>query len=121
MAERSCPPGCGACCDPILLVFTPAEMTGPSGDFCREHWHDVTDEYEITSPDLANVKCVVRCDVFDPVTRACTDYENRPPICRHYPWYGKSPTRDKLLNPACVFHADVRTMLPIAEVNHGRR
>lgn len=103
-----------------MLTFRIADMDGPSAPFARQHWRDVTDEYELTPELAASIKCVARCDAFDPVTRACTAYEDRPPICSGYPWYGKAPNRSKLLNPACSYHADVRTMLPLVEVTHGR-
>lgn len=91
-------------------------MTGPSAPFAQQHWHEIPD-YSDLAPEQV---CAVRCDVFDPDTRTCTAYEDRPPICSGFPWYGAEPDRERLLDPCCTFNADVRTMLPIVAVTHGR-
>ena len=52
----------------------------------------------------------LRCDAFDPATRLCTAQENRPPVCRDYPWYGKDPAGSgsgPLLYRECSYLADV--------------
>lgn len=118
MTETTCPPGCGLCCDPVTLRFTVADMDGPSAAFAREHWRDVSDEYEFAPG--TDIKSAVRCDMFNPVTRACTAYEQRPPICSGYPWYGQQPDRARLLHPSCAYQADGRPLLPIVAVTHGR-
>jgi len=47
------------------------------------------------------------CDLLDPVTRRCTDYDNRPQPCRGYPWYDAPPRRDAQLSPRCSYRADI--------------
>lgn len=54
------------------------------------------------------------CDIFDPVTRKCTDYDNRPGVCRDYPWYGSPPDPNKSLPTMCSYRADAG--LPVADV-----
>lgn len=51
---------------------------------------------------------------FDPVERRCTDYDNRPPVCRNYPWYDGAPEAGKAIPPTCSYRADVG--LPVAEM-----
>jgi Fe-S-cluster containining protein len=48
-----------------------------------------------------------RCRHFDRETRRCTDYENRPAMCRDYPWYGGEPQEAAALPPTCSFRADI--------------
>ena len=48
-----------------------------------------------------------RCSNFDAATRQCADYDNRPDMCRGYPWYGQAPRRDAALPPDCSFKADL--------------
>lgn len=55
-----------------------------------------------------------RCDRFDVETRRCTDYDNRPAVCRGYPWYGSPPDPNKALPPTCSFRAEVGQ--PVAEM-----
>lgn len=110
-----CPPDCGACCNPVLLSFHPDDMVSASAEFCQQHWH-VIDEH----PAHPHAQYAVRCDVFDPHTHTCTAYDDRPPICRYYPWYGQEPDPDRFLDPICAYQADVRTVLPIVAVTHGR-
>lgn len=51
------------------------------------------------------------CDRFDPDTRRCVDYENRPPLCAGYPWFGRSlddPWNvEKALPSECSYRADI--------------
>lgn len=60
------------------------------------------------------------CSVFDPVLRTCTDHENRPAVCRSYPWYLKTElTRADLTSGRCTYVADDPTtvFLPLVAVN----
>jgi len=93
-------------------------MEGPSGSFAREHWHEIPElgDYDVNGKYFH----AYRCDVFDPHTRTCTAYADRPPICSGYPWYGAQPDRERVLDPWCAYQADVRPMLPIVGVTHGR-
>lgn len=66
--------------------------------FAYRHWTPIDPE------DLLNV----RCDKFDAVARACTAHEERPPICRDYPWYGEEPWQERAscLPERCSFRSD---------------
>jgi hypothetical protein len=59
-----------------------------------DHWHDLGDGDAL-------------CDAFDPQTRTCLAYDERPPVCSDYPWYRKSPGNDQIASLRCSFWADV--------------
>jgi Fe-S-cluster containining protein len=99
----------------VILRFHVADMDGPSAPFAQAHWHEIPD-YPGLGPEQV---CAVRCDAFDLDTRECTAYADRPPICSGYPWYGKAPDRERLLDPWCAYQADVRILLPLTVVGRG--
>jgi Fe-S-cluster containining protein len=50
------------------------------------------------------------CDRYDPDTRQCTDFDNRPKMCREYPWTDAEPVElrtKKSLPPTCSFREDI--------------
>lgn len=47
------------------------------------------------------------CPSFDLETRRCTDYDNRPPVCRGYPWYDRGPSLATSLPPECSYREDI--------------
>lgn len=54
------------------------------------------------------------CDLFDPETRRCTAYDQRPPICRDYPWYGDPPDPSKAIPKTCVHRTEIgQTPVPV--------
>jgi Fe-S-cluster containining protein len=59
-----------------------------------DHWHDLGDGDTL-------------CDAFDPKTRTCLAYDDRPPICSNYPWYGQNPDAHSIASLRCSFCADV--------------
>lgn len=65
-------------------------------DFITAHWHPAGDDRW-------------SCDAFDPQTRLCTAHENRPPVCRQYPWYGSEPDTEhaERLGLQCSYLADL--------------
>jgi Fe-S-cluster containining protein len=122
--------GCGSCCENIYLssgwdmVEERALSVDPREDwpawvrrgwkrpeeaeriwlearFIFDHWHLNVDAE------------TYGCDVFDEATRSCGDYENRPPVCRGYPWYGKPPSM-VYLHPDCSFRADQPPRVPVS-------
>lgn len=115
-----CAPNCGACCDPVTLTFHVDDMDGPSAPFARQHW-TVTGKYD--HPARLGPVYTVHCDAFDPHTRRCTAYEDRPPICSGFPYYGTPLTRERTsldyLPSVCAFQAEVRTVLPLTVVGRG--
>lgn len=107
---------CGDCCETIWLSradreviedaivhpeFDPTdrERFANSG-FLVEHWAEVE-----RIPSTGATRYV--CSAFDPVTRMCTAHEDRPPVCRDFPWYSSGPHADKSLSPRCSFWAEV--------------
>lgn len=49
------------------------------------------------------------CPHFDAEARTCTDYANRPPVCRDFPWYGQPPgsRMPGAVSKRCTYWADV--------------
>lgn len=70
------------------------------------------------------VKQTLQCAKFDKTTRKCTAHDERPQLCRQYPFYGKDPKDyggDTTMGGRCSFLADAGyKMLPIVEVRNGK-
>lgn len=88
---------CGNCCERIPLNTTKTalrkqkpetEKGRANRSFVLAHW---------TWVGRWGKQQVYSCDAFDPVTRQCTAHDERPPICREYPWYGRSPNKEQLM------------------------
>lgn len=60
-----------------------------------------------------------RCLHFDSETRQCTDYDNRPPMCRNYPWHGATPRPNAALPKTCGYWLDVGVTPVAIETRHG--
>jgi hypothetical protein len=67
-----------------------------NADFTEAHFTEACDGYWM-------------CDVFDPEHGQCTAHDQRPPLCREYPWYGKEPSADQLglMYSQCSYLADL--------------
>jgi len=50
------------------------------------------------------------CKHYDAATKQCMNYENRPPMCKGFPWYGEAPDPLKSLPEHCSFKKDVTTV-----------
>lgn len=46
------------------------------------------------------------CRHYDADNKRCMNYENRPPICRDFPWYAGDVDHSKSLPEHCSFRAD---------------
>ena len=130
-AVTSCS-GCGDCCDPVTydvrkgreflikwatagdpridFVWKTRWLNGPArwtnerrpeavrnhldARWIIDHWHDLGDGDAL-------------CDAFDPKTRTCLAYDERPPVCSSYPWYDKPPDNGAIASLRCSFWADV--------------
>lgn len=120
--------GCGGCCDPVVLPFTQQQVKFASKfDIDDEDRRFVLEDLTPMRPKLALEKRpemrgrplvdaagdlmllphFYTCKHFDEETRACTNYEGRPPVCRGYPWYDSGPKHGAALPPACSFNADI--------------
>lgn len=105
--------GCGDCCAPVVLGKGLDEL--PEGDesteFARAHWHEMSFAEAVEMrPELVDGASgrFFRCDVFDTEARACSDYDNRPPVCQRFPWYGRRPKPSQLTDVSrCSYWADI--------------
>jgi Fe-S-cluster containining protein len=111
---------CGACCEVIFFPKTKKEtrarVAGEDALFIEEHWHRIARaEAERRNMAVADVsgRCFYyECDHWDPETRLCRAGEEKPPICRGFPWYGRpdGPVETTYALepfPTCSFWADV--------------
>lgn len=105
---------CGGCCDPVTLddenyqkIKFRAEAAPPpehmdahlEAVWLLEHW-------TLTETVVGGVE--MRCDQFDPTTRLCTAHDERPQICRGFPWYQRDPEGANIAGlPRCSFWADL--------------
>jgi Fe-S-cluster containining protein len=127
---------CGSCCDPVTLetdVFLGCgerarsqEFPHANDSFIAQHWHPLG----AWAADDGTSCLSLRCDAFDPETRACTARDSRPPVCRGFPWYGDGPSAERAaaLPRQCSYLADVppeqrgedgRPLIPLTVV-HAR-
>lgn len=105
--------GCGACCQPVILPYSPADIAihGQRLDpetvaFYHEHltpmsradgraivgsWSGGYSEIFDGERWVLLAAFYYQCDRYDPVSKQCGDYEHRPSMCRDYPWYGDLP------------------------------
>lgn len=99
---------CGACCDPVWYAYGPADLRqlnervdSPDVAFAVRHWRPTGDQSD-------DGRYAYDCDFFDSETRLCLAHDERPPICRGYPWYDEEPgTRPVVLPLDCSFRADL--------------
>lgn len=67
------------------------------------------------------VKQVLECSKFDKESRICTAHDDRPTVCRDYPWYNREPVKgDTTMKGRCSYLADAYKMLPIVEVRNSK-
>lgn len=127
--------GCGRCCEVIPLSYNHLEvhlhLLAGIIDESEARWvlEDLVPmsrrEVKRLQPDLLDHRVIpppglllageigilpdfYSCRKWDPETRRCTDYENRPRPCREYPWYDdETPNPMKRLPPECSFNADI--------------
>lgn len=122
----TCAPSCNAgCCSPVMLPYTVLEVMRNEAIAPEERrWAErcltpmpmkeamqkapwlkgrlLTDASgRITQPFF------YRCSNFDTETRKCTDYDNRPSMCRDFPWYGEEPRGGATLPPDCSYRQDL--------------
>ena len=112
---------CGACCRVLTLEQSPetvrataaiAGVLGIPSDavFAAKHWHPLMREEALQrnsfytsrlAPD-AHLYC---CDRLGDDGR-CQVYDERPLVCRGYPWYGQPPRTMPLPHPDCGYAVD---------------
>lgn len=125
--EPSCPPSCGACCYPVVLPYSKLDIIslGPQIDDDTRRWvlEDLTPlsrrEGLRRAPYLAQggttmaiiagrptlaYSVFYECRHFDPDTKKCGIYDDRPDACREYPLYGEAVLDPAKAVPAeCVY------------------
>ena len=128
MTTESSPPlagacnGCGACCRVIFLEQSPEEVRqmaaltrvlGIPSDhaFVAEHWRPLArDEAMQRNPfytsRLAPEAHLYTCDRLGDDGR-CMAYDERPLVCRGYPWYGQAPRPMALADADCGYGVDL--------------
>jgi len=113
---------CGACCRVLTLEQSPEEVQamaavtsvlGIPSDmrFAAQHWHSLTRAeamqrnpfYVSRLPTTAHL---YSCDQLGADGR-CMAYEERPLVCRGYPWYGETPRDMELPDRDCGYRYDV--------------
>lgn len=125
-----CIAGCAHCCNPVVLPVTQLEIaqTLPTTrDEAADRRFILEDLTPIPfkvgmqqSPHLQGRTLAstadgdqvhpnfFSCRHFDTATRLCMNYENRPPVCREFPRYGRPAVSPKMALPfECAFNDDV--------------
>lgn len=97
---------CGGCCDPVHLgddayaILTgPAFTIDPRDDLAPWEAAGYTLPTAIDLYDTARWAAQLEhrdeggytCPRFDPTTRLCTMPDDKPPVCRDFPWYSGDP------------------------------
>lgn len=116
---------CGSCCDPVILPYTQEQAREFNMHPDDKRWtlEDLTPmsrhQAKAKEPEYVRrlLKIIKRagaelphfysCRHFDPSTRTCTNYDNRPPVCRKYPWLTGKPVVGTPLPQTCSFRADI--------------
>lgn len=84
-----------------------------TASFVAAHWHRITKrEAWDRLPPMGGYPghFYYICDQWDEDTKLCKAGDDRPPICKDFPWYGQ-PVGDQRLNVAlrrCAYWADVK-------------
>ena len=113
---------CGACCRVLVLDQSPAEiqqmaaLTAVLGipsdhQFAAAHWHPLTRAeamqrnpfYTSRLPEDAHL---YSCDQLG-ADGSCQAYEQRPLVCRGYPWYQQEPRDMPLADARCGYVHDI--------------
>lgn len=132
MKHGSCVEGCGACCHPLVSPVSPMQIAmAPAWDTELVWMRDNTermpqseairldrshrDDRPVTGMVDGEAAPVFfyRCRNYDEATKACTAYDDRPPMCRDYPWYGRLPDPTKAIPNTCGYLRDVG-IVPVA-------
>lgn len=113
---------CGACCRVLTLEQSPTEVQqiaaltrvlGIPSDhqFAAVHWHPLTraeamERNPFYVSRLAPDVHLYACDRLGDDGR-CLAYEERPLVCRGYPWYDRPPKRMALPDAECGYAVDM--------------
>jgi Fe-S-cluster containining protein len=100
----------------VLEAYDPAGRKRADADFIAAHFAEHCDG-------------LWTCDAYDPEHGTCTAHEDRPPLCRDYPWYGEQPSPDRAahFSRQCSYLADLppdqrpdgaRPLIPLTVISH---
>jgi Fe-S-cluster containining protein len=130
--------GCGHCCNPVILDKTKREyqmqlpeteegkanrrfvldcltlLPAAEGHRRAQYLFDPSIELGVSATVGGEPTVAVffyECKNYDPDERKCLDWENRPPVCRGFPWYDGPPRREAVLPPECSFIEDIPVKL----------
>jgi Fe-S-cluster containining protein len=97
----------------VRRIATLTRVLGIPSDhqFAAEHWRPLTREAAMAANPfyVSRVRGDVHwyaCDRLG-ADGKCTAYDERPLVCRGYPWYGAEPTRMPLPDPECGYAVDL--------------
>lgn len=82
----------------------------PDIRFITSHWTEVR---------RTGGQSVMRCDQFDTETRTCMAYEDRPPVCRDYPWYSDAGDAERIRKRAPQIARRCSFLLDVAPEDRG--
>ena len=106
---------CGDCCVVIVLCYTKSQikhLSGPDEKWIRKYFRRISKaEAYKRMPTLMNVDAYFyTCTAFDPKKRLCTKQNEKSRICNGFPWYGRPPNKESLINyfPRCSFLKDLK-------------
>jgi Fe-S-cluster containining protein len=130
---------CGLCCevigiraDPAYYQRDPKDIVWPGDEpeavplifhefmWIKQHFHPISIEEAIAiNPHIVDETTreghsYYTCDAYDKETKLCTAHDDRPAICRDFPWYGKSVNPYNLKSfPRCSYWRDLpRSLWP---------
>lgn len=120
------------CCDPFTTIVSPTMLADGSADrdlapgeadWMRAHltpilprkaglakvssWSSGLSQFFLGGELHIIAAWYYNCDLYDPATKRCTDYDNRPDACRGFPWYDSPVDPTKVLPPTCSYRADL--------------
>lgn len=130
--EGRCIPGCGACCDPVMLAaphFEQARLDISERDrrwmledlvampfregVAKTAWMGNRQSFGVVAGRLVVERYFYRCRQFDADTRVCMSHDDLPSACSGYPWHGE-PHPNKAIPPQCGYNVDVgREPVPV--------
>lgn len=90
---------CGDCCETIH--FPSMERVAEIAEFAKhegpKNWEETLDNnvidalFILENWKLNDDGITYHCLAFDEENRLCSAHNDRPPVCRGFPWYGKEP------------------------------
>lgn len=129
--------GCGSCCDPVMMGMAQHDVVTMLPSVAERRFGITPEDYRWIRDDLVpmprreglakspwltqggTTMAIIQgepvmmlslfysCRRFDPVERRCTDYDNRPPICRTFPYMDDGmPIDAKTLPHWCGYRED---------------